>query len=224
MSQKDHNGDRLLSPKEASELAGVSQKTLIRWENDGLIECVRNGPNGHRRYLESDILDRDDIADEPMFEDKSPERRDADIAALSGDKIVWPEDWSTEKKTAASAQVQSEFRKRQKEKQIQERREANQRRKDEEEIWLTFLRNAGMMEVNHMHFIPGSSRMEYPPSDIILRVSVHLQKVVTLTTCPYPTGEREALMWMQGNSFAQNAAREIIAEWLEWERKNALAK
>ncbi len=56
MNQKHHNGDRLLSPKEASELAGVSQKTLIRWENDGLIECVRNGPNGHRRYRESDIV------------------------------------------------------------------------------------------------------------------------------------------------------------------------
>lgn len=56
MSHENRNEDRLLSPKEASRLAGVSKKTLVRWEEDGLIEWVRDGPKGHRKYRERDIL------------------------------------------------------------------------------------------------------------------------------------------------------------------------
>ena len=42
--------DRLLKPKELSELLGVTTKTLIEWEHDGKLQAIKTG-GGHRRYL-----------------------------------------------------------------------------------------------------------------------------------------------------------------------------
>lgn len=47
-------GERLLSPKEAGKLLGVSTKTIQRWDEKGLIKVVRT-PTGRRRIPYSEI-------------------------------------------------------------------------------------------------------------------------------------------------------------------------
>ena len=46
---------RLLSIREAAELLSVHLATLRRWEASGLIEAVRVGPRGHRRFRVEDV-------------------------------------------------------------------------------------------------------------------------------------------------------------------------
>ena len=43
-----------LKPREAAEILRVSFRTLQRWEAEGKVRGARL-PNGHRRYLRSDI-------------------------------------------------------------------------------------------------------------------------------------------------------------------------
>ena len=45
----------MLNITEASELLGVSTKTLRRWEKDGKISPFRT-PGGHRRYDKEQLL------------------------------------------------------------------------------------------------------------------------------------------------------------------------
>ena len=47
--------DNLITIREASDLLGVSIKTLRRWEQQGKITSIRT-PGGHRRYRRQDIL------------------------------------------------------------------------------------------------------------------------------------------------------------------------
>lgn len=47
--------DNLITIREASDLLGVSIKTLRRWEQQGKISSIRT-PGGHRRYRRQDIL------------------------------------------------------------------------------------------------------------------------------------------------------------------------
>ena len=47
--------DNLITIREASDLLGVSIKTLRRWEKQGKITSIRT-PGGHRRYRQQDIL------------------------------------------------------------------------------------------------------------------------------------------------------------------------
>ena len=48
-----------LSLREASRFLGVSEPTLRRWTDDGLVEAFRT-PGGHRRYLLDAILNFED--------------------------------------------------------------------------------------------------------------------------------------------------------------------
>lgn len=47
--------ERLLSPKEVKKLYSVSDRTLYRYEKQGKIHPART-PGGHRRYLESELV------------------------------------------------------------------------------------------------------------------------------------------------------------------------
>jgi excisionase family DNA binding protein len=47
-------GDTLLKTTEAATLAGVSIRTLYRWEALGYIAALRT-PSGHRRFRRSDV-------------------------------------------------------------------------------------------------------------------------------------------------------------------------
>lgn len=53
MSPATH--ETFLTPAEAAEIAGVSRKTLARWESEGKIQAIRTG-GGHRRYRQSELL------------------------------------------------------------------------------------------------------------------------------------------------------------------------
>lgn len=45
-----------LSPGEAADLLGVSTRTLTRWADEGHVQAIRVGPNGHRRYTRASVL------------------------------------------------------------------------------------------------------------------------------------------------------------------------
>jgi N utilization substance protein B len=47
--------ETFLTPAEAAEIAGVSRKTLTRWESEGKIQAIRTG-GGRRRYRQSELL------------------------------------------------------------------------------------------------------------------------------------------------------------------------
>lgn len=47
-------GDRLLMPGEVAGVFRVDTKTIARWNEAGLLACIRT-PTGHRRYRESDV-------------------------------------------------------------------------------------------------------------------------------------------------------------------------
>lgn len=47
--------ERLLSPKEVKKRFSVSDRTLYSYEKQGKIHPART-PGGHRRYLESELL------------------------------------------------------------------------------------------------------------------------------------------------------------------------
>jgi DNA-binding transcriptional MerR regulator len=55
----ERDGDRLMEPREAAKLFGVSAKTLRRWHTLGLIGA-RKTLGGQRRYWESEIRARAD--------------------------------------------------------------------------------------------------------------------------------------------------------------------
>lgn len=46
--------EKYLQTREVCEMLGISDKTLIRWDKEGKIKCIRT-KGGHRRYLLSDI-------------------------------------------------------------------------------------------------------------------------------------------------------------------------
>ena len=54
MSQLKNN-EKLYRPEEAAKLLNVCSQTLVNWENNGRIKCVRTKGN-HRRYLYSDLI------------------------------------------------------------------------------------------------------------------------------------------------------------------------
>ncbi|MEM8921859.1 MAG: MerR family transcriptional regulator [Actinomycetota bacterium] len=47
---------KLLTPQEMVERTGVSVDTLRYYEREGLLGAVQRASNGHRRYLENDVL------------------------------------------------------------------------------------------------------------------------------------------------------------------------
>ena len=46
--------DKLINPKKAAEMLGVTPDCIRHWENTGKIKCVRT-LGGHRRYRMEDI-------------------------------------------------------------------------------------------------------------------------------------------------------------------------
>ena len=46
--------EKLITPKEASEILGVSKQSLINWEREGFLTAVKTF-GGHRRYFEKEI-------------------------------------------------------------------------------------------------------------------------------------------------------------------------
>ena len=49
------SNDKYLRPEEASKLLKVSKQTLINWDNEGKIKCIRT-KGKHRRYLYSELI------------------------------------------------------------------------------------------------------------------------------------------------------------------------
>ena len=47
--------DRLINISEASEMLGVDQRTLKRWESDNKLTPSAKTKGGHRRYLLSKV-------------------------------------------------------------------------------------------------------------------------------------------------------------------------
>ena len=60
-----HDGDRLIEPREAARLFGVSADTLRRWHKAGLIGARRT-MGRQRRYWESEIRARAAELDEAV--------------------------------------------------------------------------------------------------------------------------------------------------------------
>lgn len=54
MDSPERDNDRLIPPKEAARLRGVSPRSLRRWNTIGLLAAEKT-PGGHRRYRESDV-------------------------------------------------------------------------------------------------------------------------------------------------------------------------
>ena len=46
---------RLLRIQEAADMLGVNPETLRRWDNDGILNAVRIGSRGDRRYKVEEI-------------------------------------------------------------------------------------------------------------------------------------------------------------------------
>lgn len=64
--------DKLISPAEAAKLLNVTKQTLINWDRDGKIKCVRTA-GGHRRFFLPDVLSR--ITVHPDDREQSEHRR-----------------------------------------------------------------------------------------------------------------------------------------------------
>lgn len=47
--------EKLLRPKQVSEILNVSLTTLRKWSNEGKLKHIKLS-SGHRRYLEKDVL------------------------------------------------------------------------------------------------------------------------------------------------------------------------
>lgn len=47
---------KLIKPKQASKLLGVSPQTLIDWEKKGFLKSVKTF-GGHRRFFEKEIME-----------------------------------------------------------------------------------------------------------------------------------------------------------------------
>lgn len=45
----------LLKPREVASMFRVNPKTVTRWEQQGLLRCIRT-LGGHRRYLRDEVL------------------------------------------------------------------------------------------------------------------------------------------------------------------------
>jgi DNA-binding transcriptional MerR regulator len=93
MKNQRSQGENLLSPRKAAELAGVSTRTLARWEEDGLLHSVRNGPGRHRRYLKDELLvflNGSHFAKDRAQREKSEAEQEMD-AIFS--EIDSPDDW-----------------------------------------------------------------------------------------------------------------------------------
>ena len=56
--------NEFLRPEQAAELLKVSTTSLINWDREGKIKCVRT-KGGHRRYLRSDIISAMSNSSEP---------------------------------------------------------------------------------------------------------------------------------------------------------------
>jgi len=50
------DSERLLTPAEVAAMFRVDPKTVTRWARDGRLTAIRT-LGGHRRYLESEVLD-----------------------------------------------------------------------------------------------------------------------------------------------------------------------
>ena len=53
--QKEKKDKKILTIKEVSEIIGVHQQTLRRWDEDGKLKAIRIGKMGHRKYRKSDV-------------------------------------------------------------------------------------------------------------------------------------------------------------------------
>ncbi len=84
---------RTLSPKETAQIIGVSESSIKRWVDDGLIEVIRTA-GGHRRILTLEVLRfvrqqemrvlRPDLLGLPDIQGLSPEAREG---ALTGETL-----------------------------------------------------------------------------------------------------------------------------------------
>ncbi|HPT29898.1 MAG TPA: helix-turn-helix domain-containing protein [bacterium] len=50
------NNEEILKLSQACELLNCHPNTLRQWEKDGLVECIRFGKRGDRRFRKSEIL------------------------------------------------------------------------------------------------------------------------------------------------------------------------
>lgn len=53
--QKEEKGKKILTIREVSEMFGVHQQTLRRWDKEGKLKAIRVGKVGHRKYRKSDV-------------------------------------------------------------------------------------------------------------------------------------------------------------------------
>lgn len=53
---KRENMPDILTLKQACEVINCHPNTLRRWENEGLIKCIRFGKRGDRRFPKEEIL------------------------------------------------------------------------------------------------------------------------------------------------------------------------
>ena len=53
--QKEEKSKKILTIREVSELFGVHQQTLRRWDEQGKLKSIRVGKKGHRKYRKTDI-------------------------------------------------------------------------------------------------------------------------------------------------------------------------
>ena len=56
MKKKNTDKKELLTIREVSELFGVHQETLRRWDRQGKLKAVRVGKVGHRKYPRERIM------------------------------------------------------------------------------------------------------------------------------------------------------------------------
>ena len=57
MSNRIPDAEVLLTPKEVAQLFHVNPKTVTRWAKAGKLTAIRT-LGGHRRYRESEVLER----------------------------------------------------------------------------------------------------------------------------------------------------------------------
>jgi DNA-binding transcriptional MerR regulator len=237
MSHENRNEDRLLSPKEASRLAGVSKKTLVRWEEDGLIECIRNGPNGHRRYWEGDIVNLghgDDYAHNSGAENAN----DRDYGNGNDDRgnarfnqgysNRQPSPWDEEVKNARSRleleRLNEEKRRlvetRRREQVEQARHTADLKHKEDERQWIGDIKRDALRLLEEPHYISGVGRFLQPPADVVARATKQLNSVINSSTCSLPNdGVYRFLRSTREHTLAKQTVSSIIDEWKKAEKQ-----
>lgn len=73
--------DKLLKIKEAANLIGVNPETLRRWDKKGIVNAIKVGKRGDRRYKSSDI--------QKFIKDKPFKREDSQKKGATGEDILY---------------------------------------------------------------------------------------------------------------------------------------